>query len=62
MTLTGTISTYVISALLLAAFLYGLYHIYRNFFKGESSCCSEGKSSSCGCCSCHEEKADHKTV
>ncbi|WP_182185752.1 hypothetical protein [Pectinatus frisingensis] len=57
MTFTGTIATYIIAAILLAAFLYGIYHIYRNFFKGESSCCSEGRSAACGsCCACHQVK------
>lgn len=54
MTVTGTIATYVIAAVILIAFAYGIYHIYCNFFRGESSCCKEGKSSSCGCCGCHE--------
>ncbi len=53
MTLTGTIATYVIAAILLAAFLYGLYHIYCNFFKGESSCCSSGGCNG-GCSACHQ--------
>lgn len=55
MTLTGTIATYIITTILLAAFLYGIYHIYCNFFKGESSCCSSN--GSCGGCSaCHQGK------
>lgn len=53
MTLTGQIATWVIAALIFAGFAYGLYHLYRNFRTGKSSCCVEGKSSSCSCCAAH---------
>lgn len=61
MTLTGTIATWVIAAIIFAAFIYGLYHIYCNFFRGESTCCKESSSSSCGCCcGCHTAKQPEK--
>lgn len=47
--MTGTILTWVLFALILVGFAFGLRHIYRNFISGESDCCgSAGKCDSCG--------------
>ena len=36
--MTGTILTWVLFALILVGFAFGLRHIYRNFVSGESDC------------------------
>ena len=58
--MTGTILTWVLFALIVVAFGFGLRHIYRNFVSGESDCCgSAGKCSDCaeaGFCGTEEQK------
>ena len=46
---------YVIGGLVATAFIYGMYHVYRNF-TGKSSCCGSGGGSCGSCCACKPKK------
>jgi hypothetical protein len=47
---TGTIATFVIGLVVAGCFGFGLWKLYKSFFKGESDCCgSSGGGCSAGC-------------
>lgn len=59
---TGDIATWVIFAIIVVLFCFGLRRVYRNFSSGKcdscgmgSSCCSGG----CHCCDSMEKKAEN---
>ena len=39
----------------------GLRNIYRNFFKGESTCCGSGSGGCAGCTSCHRPLESYRS-
>lgn len=45
------IATITLGALIAAGFFYGIYRVYKAFFKGEAACCDSGGCSGCAGCS-----------
>lgn len=52
---TGDIATWVIFAVIMIGFLFGLKRIYHNFSSGKCDSCGSGSScsGSCHCSGCH---------
>ncbi|WP_019554074.1 MULTISPECIES: hypothetical protein [Propionispira] len=49
---TGTLATFVIGLIVAGCFGFGLWKMYRSFFKGESECCGSSGDGCSSCCQC----------
>ena len=62
---TGNIATWVIFAIIVVLFCFGMRRVYRNFSSGKCDSCGTGGSScncssGCHCCDTIANKADDK--
>jgi len=46
-------ATIILGIVIAWAFAWGIRHIYRNFFKGETTCCPS-TGAACACCAKHK--------
>lgn len=61
---TGDIATWVIFAIIVVLFCFGIRRVYRNFSSGKCDSCGTGDScgcsSGCHCCDSMDKKTDTK--